>query len=70
MFFSEARKIIAAEIEKDSSIKLTYISNMVYAFENEYKRYCKEHKKRHLKKADVHAIATKAAAHFLDIWLL
>lgn len=70
MVYNDAIKIVTTEINKDSNMQLCYIANIAYAFENEFRLYCKEHRKRHLTKADVHTIATAAAEHYLEMWLM
>ncbi len=71
MNFSDAVKYITSEINKDSLMRLVYISNISYSYQSEFERYCMENKKTHqLSRADIHAISNKAAKHFLDMWLL
>jgi len=70
MVFGDAVRFITTEISKDRDKHLCYVANIACAFQDEYYRYCKEHKKYDLAREDIYKIATKAAEHFLDMWLL
>ena len=71
MKFNKAVKIVTTEINKDSSRQLCYIQNIAYSFQTEYGRYCEDNKKAQLlTRKDIHTISTRAAKHFLDMWLL